>query len=510
MTQAEHEEQPILSFTLHATQLQSNDEIQLEKFGYKQQLKRTLGLFSSFGLAFSYISPVVGVYSLFGFGLSTIGPVFIWSLPFVVFGQLLVALVFCKLSVTFPLAGALYQWCRRLVGEKYGWFVGWLYQWALLITVASIDLNIAPYVYEIIGISNVHKAWDALIAICMLLTHTLLNLLGVKITGIVTTVGLICEVIMTIALGTALFATHPHQPADIIVSRTIAQEQIASWSNFLPAMLSMAFVFFGFESAADVSEEVIDPRAAVPKAMMLSLGGASVVTAFLTAALIFAIPDLSYAASLGTDVIPYIIEAHLGKISSKILCILLVISFISCSGAVQAACARQIFSYARDDQLPGMKFLANVSSRTQVPIYATILTFTIALFIISTSFIPLGSINMGQIITNYAVAGIYIAFQSVVFARIWATLTGQDWRDEEPGYFSMGKLSLPVAIAAQVYGVSMIVNVVWPRPYDSIEGYLTLIAVAMVVMSGLAVMVVVFISKRIKTGPKINNIQHIQ
>jgi hypothetical protein len=51
----------------------------LARFGYKQQLQRTLSLFSTFGLAFSYISPVVGVYTLFGFGLTSSGPIFIWG-----------------------------------------------------------------------------------------------------------------------------------------------------------------------------------------------------------------------------------------------------------------------------------------------------------------------------------------------------------------------------------------------------------------------------------------------
>lgn len=57
-----------------------NDD--LAKFGYKQQLFRTLNLFSTFGLAFSYISPVVGVYTLFGLGLCTSGPSFIWGIQF--------------------------------------------------------------------------------------------------------------------------------------------------------------------------------------------------------------------------------------------------------------------------------------------------------------------------------------------------------------------------------------------------------------------------------------------
>jgi len=35
----------------------ARDEADLARFGYKQELRRTLGVFSSFAVAFSYISP---------------------------------------------------------------------------------------------------------------------------------------------------------------------------------------------------------------------------------------------------------------------------------------------------------------------------------------------------------------------------------------------------------------------------------------------------------------------
>ena len=47
------------------------DAKDLETFGYKQELHRTLGLFSSFAAAFSYISPSTGIFTLFAFGLVT-------------------------------------------------------------------------------------------------------------------------------------------------------------------------------------------------------------------------------------------------------------------------------------------------------------------------------------------------------------------------------------------------------------------------------------------------------
>ncbi len=47
----------------------SSDTDELAKFGYKQELDRSLGLFSSFAAGFSYISIMTGVFELFFFGL---------------------------------------------------------------------------------------------------------------------------------------------------------------------------------------------------------------------------------------------------------------------------------------------------------------------------------------------------------------------------------------------------------------------------------------------------------
>ena len=51
----------------------ARDEADLARFGYKQELRRSLGVFSSFAVAFSYISPSTGIFTLFALGLTTIG-----------------------------------------------------------------------------------------------------------------------------------------------------------------------------------------------------------------------------------------------------------------------------------------------------------------------------------------------------------------------------------------------------------------------------------------------------
>ena len=116
----------------------SSDEAELARFGYKQELKRSLGLFSSFAVAFSYISPSTGIFTLFALGLTTIGGVFIWSWPIVAVGQLCIALGFAELSSHYPVAGSVFQWTKYLSGKTYSWFAGWIYMFAGIITVTAV------------------------------------------------------------------------------------------------------------------------------------------------------------------------------------------------------------------------------------------------------------------------------------------------------------------------------------------------------------------------------------
>src|SRR5512133_184606 len=88
------------------------DAADLAKFGYKQELKRTLGVFSSFAVAFSYISPSTGIFTLYFLALASLGGVMWWTWPIVVAGQFFIALNWAELSSHYPIAGSVYQWTK--------------------------------------------------------------------------------------------------------------------------------------------------------------------------------------------------------------------------------------------------------------------------------------------------------------------------------------------------------------------------------------------------------------
>ena len=127
---------------IHETNRPARDEADLARFGYKQELRRSLGVFSSFAVAFSYISPSTGIFTLFALGLGTIGGVFIWSWPLVAFGQFMIALGFAELASHYPVAGSVFQWTKYLAGKTYSWFAGWIYLFAGILTVTAVCVTL--------------------------------------------------------------------------------------------------------------------------------------------------------------------------------------------------------------------------------------------------------------------------------------------------------------------------------------------------------------------------------
>jgi amino acid transporter len=141
------------------------------------------------------------------------------------------------------------------------------------------------------------------------------------------------------------------------------------------------------------------------------------------------------------------IDAALGDFGSKVALTMVVIAFVSCTLAIQAAAIRLIFSYARDGMIFGSRALSTVSPRFHMPPGAVAVAAIIPALI---TLMPTATV--ARIIT-FAVVGIYISFQLVVLAALIARRRG--WTPS--GVFTLGSWGPIVNAAALVYGVAAIV-----------------------------------------------------
>src|SRR5207245_8396 len=197
-------------------QAQHADVADLARFGYKQELRRVLGVYSSFAVAFSYISPSTGIFTLFILGIGLAGPSFFWSWPIVVIGQLIIGLNFAEVSSHFPVAGSVYQWTKYLSNRTYAWFTGWIYLFAGVLTVAAVvatvPLLLIPLINNVLG-SSIPTDLDTErnVAALVLLSTTLLSIFGVRIVAFVNNTGVVFEILGMVVFALILVLFYHHQ-----------------------------------------------------------------------------------------------------------------------------------------------------------------------------------------------------------------------------------------------------------------------------------------------------------
>lgn len=473
-----------------------------------------LSLFDNFSVAFSYLSPMVGIYSLYTLGLGTGGPRYIWTIPVVVGFMLLVALVFGELASEYPLSGALYQYGKYCVGARFGWFIGWIYGFALLATVASVDSGAVGYVTSLANIAFKTRLDPAshvtifAIAGGIVVVSAILNSVGAKIMGHVARFGVYVETIGTFGVFIALAAYGFHHGLGFIFS-TAGVEHFKNnplglnfggnwWTGAaLVAVLANVYIFFGFESAGDISEETIDAQRQVPKAMRNALLYGGIASFVLVLGLLLATPAAGIAGVVSGGVSS--ILAVLPSWLQAFFLVMVIVAFFSCGTAVQGAGARVAFALARDGALPLSDAIKRVSERHRTPANAilvgTIVPLLFLLLVLVNPSKPVhvlwfdypANVNALYALVSFATSGIYLAFFLTVLGAFVARRRG--WKPS--GTFTLGKWGGPVTVVGGLYLLLMLLNIVWPSSLTSGRavfnyGWVTLLVMTAIVGIGVA------------------------
>src|SRR5207253_10605145 len=225
------------------------DEADLERFGYKQELRRALGVYSSFAVAFSYISPSTGIFTLFApIGLAVAGPFFFWSWPLVALGQFIVALNFAEVSAHFPVAGSVYQWTKYLSSRPYSWITGWIYLFAGVLTVTAVVATIPGLVLipllNNLGLTVTNNAQTQVaIALVILASITLLNIFGVRLVALINNTGVVFEILGMVVFALVLLIFYHHQSATVVFDSSYLGSGFTGGA-FLAAMFMSLFVIY--------------------------------------------------------------------------------------------------------------------------------------------------------------------------------------------------------------------------------------------------------------------------
>lgn len=422
-----------------------DDEAELRRFGYAQQLRRGMSAFGNFALSFSVISILTGGVSLYGYGLTLGGPIEMaigWPLVSVM--TLLVAISLAELASAYPTAGALYHWATILGGPKVGWWTAWLNLIGQVAVLAGVDYAFAAFVREAVGLPDgPAHGWLLAIYGAVLLSHGMLNHVGIRLVTALNEISAWYHLVGTALLVGALAIWAPLQPLSFLARRFVGPTAEGVVYPFayacLVGLLQAQWTFTGYDASAHVAEETKGAQQAAPRGIVNAVWVSGLTGYVMLIVITLAIDKLDAAAAASNPFTFVIRSALHGRLGGALVWTVIGAMWF-CGLSSVTSNSRMLFAFARDGGAPGSRWLARVSERHRTPavaIWCCVAT-AFALAIWSRAY---------NVIVSISTIGFYASYGIPIVLALWARRHGR----LERGPWHVGRWSSTVNVAATVW-----------------------------------------------------------
>jgi len=480
------------------------DARDLAKLGYAQQLFREMGGFSNFAISFSIISILTGAVLLFGYGLKFSGPIInTVGWPVVSLFTLCVAASMAELASAFPTAGGLYYWSLRLGGRGWGWVTAWLNMVGQVTATAGI--NIAAAIYLIGAFSRIfHLPADAqifhvpltnwyfqvFVMTLLMIPQALINIFGIRLTSKLNDFSVwwhIAGVFVIAAL--LLFLGQHHNSLEFLFSSKGSMSPLEASSaeitkgvmtpalvfgemkmasplfTLIPALadlyraapflllfvlgtLQAQWTYTGYDASAHVAEETVMARLNVSWGVFLSVAVSAVVGYLLVMILTWCIPKGDIAAT-ANDAYPvlYIVYQNLPETISHGVALIIGGAMWLCGLSSITSMGRMWYAFARDDGMPGSRYLKLIHPTRRTPTHA--IWVTCGLAIVTCLWAAAFSV-----VTSISTIALYLAYVLPIYLN-WRNRRRKkgEWVTSEIAPWNLGKWSSIINFIAIVWTV---------------------------------------------------------
>lgn len=437
-----------------------------QSFGYKQELRRALKLFSLYAVAFSIISITTGLFTNYGFGLAHLGAAMIWLWPVAAVGQLLVALVVAELGTRIPLAGYSYQWGARLVNTTYGWFTGFVGLCYLSVGAAAINFVVlAPIIATVLNLDASNATINLVITLVIFATVLVINVISIALASRINNAAVFTEIVGMVGFALVLFILWAIKPNHSITF--LGDTAGVHGSDILLALpyaaLMGIFTIVGFELAADLGEEAVAARVTVPKAVIYSVVTSAVLGMVALIGFTIAIPDLAKISASAVP-LPDIVSYWMGDLWTKVFMVIVIFSIFALDVVGLAATGRLIYSFSRDNILPFSSALRKVNERTQTPIRSLATASGLGLLFVAAGYITQVT-GRGQNAFLLLVTATATLPFIVYFLTVLAYVLRRARMEKLPQAFDLGRWAKPVMYAALAWTVIALGALMIPRDF---------------------------------------------
>ncbi len=234
-------------------------------------LLRTLGLRSLVLFGLAYMTPMI-VLGIFGVVAAETAGASASAYLIALVAMLFTASSYGRMAAAYPVSGSAYTYVRRSIDSRVGFLTGW---------AVLLDYLFLPMVIWLIGAAYLEAQFPAvpgwLWIIAFILVTTVLNVVGIKVADKANYV-LMAFQLLVLVLFVALSVGHVMSANGVgaLVSSSPFTGIGATVGGVTAGAAIAAYCFLGFDAVTTFTEEAVDPRKNMPRAILLIavIGGA--------------------------------------------------------------------------------------------------------------------------------------------------------------------------------------------------------------------------------------------
>lgn len=355
------------------------------------KLERTLSLKAVVLFGLAYMTPLI-VLGTFGVIASVSHGAVPTAYLITTLAMLFTAYSYGIMARTYPVSGSAYTYARRAIDSRVGFLVGWS---------VLLDYFFLPMVIWLIGAAYLNARFPEVPSWAFLLGFigitTFLNIYGIKMASKVNSLLMVFQ-ILVIGFFVLLSVRHVFSTGgtDALFSLAPFIGEDSGFTTIAAASAVAAYSFLGFDAVTTLTEETIEPKRNIPRAIMLTalIGGGIYVLVGYTTQLAhpgsdFADPDsaaFEIARMIGADLFGAIFLAGM------------VLAQFTSGLAAQASASRLLYAMGRDAVLP-RKLFGALHPRFHTPVFSIVLTGCIGVIALFMDVLSAASfINFGAFI----------------------------------------------------------------------------------------------------------------
>ncbi|MGV0813108.1 APC family permease [Mycolicibacterium boenickei] len=352
-------------------------------------LVRALGLRSLVLFGLAYMTPLI-VLGIFGVVASTTAGASASAYLIALAAMLFTASSYGRMAAAYPVSGSAYAYVRRTIDPRAGFLTGW---------AVLLDYLFLPMVIWLIGAAYLDAQFPGvpgwLWVLGFILITTVLNVVGIKVADkanyilmafqlLVIGLFVVLSIASVVRISGAggLVSAGPFTGIGADIGGVTAGAAIAAYS------------FLGFDAVTTFTEEAVEPRKNMPRAILLIalIGGSIFLVIAYTTQLVHPGGEFDDSSSAALEIAKQIG----GNLFGAVFLAGLILAQFASGIAAQASASRLLFAMGRDGTLPRSVF-GTLSAKFRTPAANLVMVGVVGLLAMfldvatSTSFINFGA-----------------------------------------------------------------------------------------------------------------------